>query len=119
MANTTIGIGTLLIVLGVASYFMTGGVSITSLIPAFFGAPIAILGAVARNPKLTKHAMHGAVLLGLVGFLGSADGIIKLIGGDTSPAVIAKTLMAILTAAFVALCVKSFIDARKARASEG
>ena len=65
MAATTRTFGLILIVLGLASYFLTGRVSVTALIPAFFGAVFVILALVARNESARKHAMHAAVALGL------------------------------------------------------
>jgi hypothetical protein len=121
LAGTTIAFGVVLIVLGVAGYTGSGGASVTALIPAIFGVVLAILGAIARNEGLRKHAMHGAVLVGLLGFLGSASGLLKLpallSGGEVArpTAVIAQSVMAILMLLFVGLCVRSFINARVRR----
>ena len=123
MASTTIAFGVVLIVLGVAGYFGSGAVSVTALIPAIFGVVLAPLGVVARNEAMRKHAMHGAVLVGLLGFLGSARGLLRLpalmSGGEVArpAAVIAQSVMAILMLLFVALCVRSFINARVRRSS--
>ncbi|MCZ6835728.1 MAG: hypothetical protein O7G85_08140, partial [Planctomycetota bacterium] len=67
MARLTIVFGSLLIALGLVVYFVLadpdeqGKVSVTALIPAFFGIPIALLGVVALKEKLRMHAIHGAV----------------------------------------------------------
>jgi hypothetical protein len=122
MANTTIYFGVILIVLGIAGYFGTGMVSPTALIPAGFGLALLILGVIARDPDKRKHAMHFAAMVGLLGFLGSASGLVKLgamIAGETvdrQNAVIAKSAMAVLTLFFTVLCVRSFISARRSRA---
>ena len=121
MANTSVGFGVALIVLGGAGYFATGGQSPTALIPAGVGLLLVVFGLLARNPKLRMHAMHGAALVGLVGFAGSVGGLgqlVKLIAGETiarPPAAIARSVMALLCLAFVALTVRSFIMARSAR----
>ncbi len=47
MAKITFGLGLVLIVLGLGAYFGTGRESLTALIPAFFGLPLALLGVVA------------------------------------------------------------------------
>jgi len=86
LANTTIGVAAALIVVGVVGYVATNRQSATALIPAFLG------------------------LLGTIG------GLIRLLGGTTTPAAISQGLTAILTGALLALCVKSFIDARRRRA---
>ncbi len=123
MANTTIAFGAALILLGLASYVLTEGVSVTALIPAFFGVPLLLAGVLARNERYRMHSMHAAAALGLLGFLGSAPGLIALLtlasGGQVArpAAVIAQSIMAILMATFVALCVKSFREARRQRAA--
>jgi hypothetical protein len=77
----------------------------------------------ARNEAMRKHAMHGAVLVGLLGFLGSARGLLQLpvlmSGGEVArpAAVIAQSVMAILMLLFVVLCVRSFINARVRRSN--
>ena len=67
MTSTTRTFGIVLIALGVASYFLTGRTSMTALIPAIFGALFVILALVARSEAARKHAMHGAVMLALIG----------------------------------------------------
>lgn len=121
MANTAIGFGVALIVLGVVGYFGTGAESLTAMIPAAFGILLVIFGLVARNPNHRRHAMHGAALVALLGVLGSGRGlpkILPLLSGeavDRPNAVIAQAVMALLCLTFVALCIKSFIDARRSR----
>lgn len=120
MASTTIAIGAALIILGLAGYFLTGQASITALIPAAFGLVLALAGVLARDERKRKHAMHAAVLIALLGFLGSARGLIQigdLIAGtaERPAAVIAQVIMAALTGIYVVLAVRSFIAARRAR----
>ena len=123
MATTTIGFGVVLILLGLGGYFGTGRVSLTALIPAAFGLLLAVFGAMARDDKKRKMAMHIAVTVGLLGFLGTVPGLLKigalLSGGEVArpAAVVSQSIMAVLMAVYVAMCVKSFIDARKKRAS--
>jgi hypothetical protein len=121
LATTTIGFGIVLILLGLGGYFGTDRVSMTALIPAAFGLLLVIFGMLARDDKRRKLAMHIAVTVGLLGFLGTVPGLVKLptllMGGDVQrpPAVIAQSIMAVLMAIYVAMCVKSFIDARRRR----
>ena len=116
MPSTTRTFGLILIVLGLASYFLTGRVSVTALIPAFFGAVFVILALVARSESARKHAMHAAVALGLLGFLGTLRVIPALARGEFNrPAVLAQLAMMVLMAIYVALGVKSFKAARRAR----
>ena len=116
MPATTRTFGLILIVLGLASYFLTGRVSVTALIPAFFGAIVVILALVARSEPARKHAMHAAVALGLVGFLGTLRVIPALARGELNqPAVMAQLALMVLMGIYVALGVKSFKAARRAR----
>ena len=121
MAQMTLGFGIGMILLGVISYFATGQESVTALIPAFFGIAFTILGLVMRDEAKAKHAGHAAALLAVLGLLGSARGVpgfFEVIGGgevERPAAVIAQTIMAVACAVFIALGVKSFRDARKAR----
>jgi mannose/fructose/N-acetylgalactosamine-specific phosphotransferase system component IIC len=68
LANTTIGFGIVLIVLGFGGYFGSDRVSPTALIPAAFGLLLVIFGALARDEKRRKMAMHIAVTVGLLDF---------------------------------------------------
>ncbi len=96
--------------------------SITALIPAFAGGLLLMFGGLALNENWRKHAMHGAVLVGLLGTLAAggrgAGGLMKWISGDAT--VNTRSLffvcaMAVLCGVFVILCVNSFIQARKRR----
>ena len=96
--------------------------SVTALIPAFFGGGLLICGLLAMKESLLKHAMHGAAMIGLLGALAGAGrgamGLGKFFSGDPSlnqRSFAFVWLMAIICAVFVALCVRSFIAARKAR----
>jgi uncharacterized membrane protein (UPF0136 family) len=121
MPTTSIVFGGLLILLGIWGYFGTGTTSLTALIPCLFGLVLAVCGLLARNEKNLKMAMHVAAAAGLLGFLGTVRAWFKLpalwSGGPVArpEAVAAQSIMAALTLAFVALCVKSFVDVRRAR----
>jgi uncharacterized membrane protein len=116
--HITIIVGLILIALGLGGYFGTATTSVTALIPAFFGLPILLLGVLAHKDSMRKHAMHGAVLLGLLGFIGGVVRAVQVLlkGEITHPTAFTMTCaMAVVCAIFVALCVRSFIQARKAR----
>jgi hypothetical protein len=117
MPSTTRLFGLILIVLGIASYTMTGRTSVTALIPAFFGAVFVICALVARQESARKHAMHAAVAFGLVGAIASLARAVPAVveGNIARPAVMAQLAMAMLLLVYVALGVQSFIAARKAR----
>lgn len=121
MARLTIVLGVLLVVIGVGGYFATARSSATALIPAYFGAAFAVLGAIALKESCRRHAMHAAAALGVLGVLGNATAPVKLaqmIRGIDVPhatAVYLRVAMLLLCLGFVLLCVKSFIDARRNR----
>jgi hypothetical protein len=124
MARITIGLGLVLIALGLGGYFGTGRASVTALIPAFFGLALLLLGLVALNARLRRHAMHLAVIIGLLGCAGTARGLIKLPvlltgGEDARPAAVAvQAAMSVACFIYVLLCVRSFIKARRAGAAQ-
>ena len=107
------------VLLGIGAYLITGAQSWTALIPAIFGLLLAIAGGVSL--KNLKHGGHFAATVGLLGFLGTAKSLGKvpaLLSGEPverAAAVGVQATFAILSLIFIALCVKSFIDARKAR----
>ena len=124
MANVAIGFGVALLVLGLVGYVGSGMVSPTALIPAVFGVLLILLGVMARNPARRKLAMHIAVLVGLLGFVGSVRGLgtaMRMLAGEPVErpvATVAQAIMAILTLAFTVMCVRSFINARRSGAME-
>ena len=122
MASTTILFGVLMIVLGVAGYFMTGRQNLTALIPSGVGLVFVLLGALARNERARKHVMHLAAALALLGFLAMAGmGWVKLArwAGGTPPArpaaVISQSILGLLLLVFLVLCIRSFVNARRSR----
>ena len=118
MASMTIVFGLLLTILGVAGYLLTGAVSVTALIPAFFGLVLLVLGFLARAESMRKHAMHAAAVVGLIGFLGALSTFLRApMETRSAMANFSQLAMIVLTAIFVGLCVKSFRDARRARAA--
>ncbi|MDM7924286.1 MAG: hypothetical protein QUS14_18530 [Pyrinomonadaceae bacterium] len=129
MPKTAITFGVLLILLGLGAFgyaFSTlppgepASRVVTALIPAIFGVLLALLGfAASAMENLRKHLMHGAVLIGLLGFLGTVSSVLKLPAlfagtAERPAAVVVQFITAMLCVIFVALCVKSFIDARRA-----
>ncbi|MEX0686238.1 MAG: hypothetical protein WD267_13115 [Balneolales bacterium] len=115
MDKITTVFGVILIILGVGGYIISEMVSVTALIPAFFGVIFVILGRLAARETLKKHMMHGAAVLSLLLIFPTITALPDLFAGETSPAVILRSATALFSLIFLALCVKSFIDARKAR----
>jgi hypothetical protein len=99
--------------------------SVTALIPAFVGIPLLLCGFLALNESRRKHAMHAAVMIGLLGALAGAGrgamGLGKFFSGDPTlnqRAFLYVWAMAIICAVFVFLCVRSFIQVRKRRLAD-
>jgi hypothetical protein len=124
MAKTTLIFAVLLIILGLAGFFYTGSTHYTALIPAAFGLVMGLFGFLAMSPSESRRKlfMHINVTLGLIGFLMAAIRALNSYGTARSqgvdPNYIAlgtQAIMAALLLNYVVLCVKSFIDARRAR----
>jgi uncharacterized membrane protein len=88
--------------------------SVTALIPAFLGVLLVGLGLLAFKESLLKHAMHGAAMVGLLGLVAAVGRIVTL-GAIKGVGGVSLMTMMLLCAAFVALCVNSFIQARRRR----
>lgn len=115
MKTATLLLGLALVALGVAGYVLTDAVSVTALIPAFFGVPLALLAfGVDGKPALAVAAL----VIAVVGLGGSAPGLAKLGSvfdgtAERPPAVIARSIMAVLSIVYV------FVWIRARRASGG
>ena len=109
----TILFGVLLVITGVTVYIQTGSEHKTALIPAFLGGGLVICGLLAANEARRMMVMHVAVVIGLLGFIGSMAKLFK--SGQSNAAFTGKAISAGLCAVFIALCVRSFIQARRAR----
>jgi len=123
MAKVTLVFAVLFVALGLTGFIATGSEHYTALIPAALGVLLGIFGALSlsADARRRKLFMHINVTLGLLGFLGTVMGLIQgiqLLAGATvknPPAAESKSVMALLCLIYVALCVRSFIAARRAR----
>ena len=123
MAKVTLVFAVLFIGLGLVGFIGTGSQHPTALIPAVLGLLLGIFGALSFTPNAGRRKlfMHINVTLGLLGFLGTVMGLIQwfqMLAGATlknPPATESKAVMALLCIIYVALCVRSFIAARKTR----
>lgn len=115
--------GGALIVWSVFVSLISQSESLTSMIPAFFGLPISILGLLSlRYPNRQKLFMHINVFLGLLVFIGGLDLVRSLVSGNASfdnPwADVSKLFMAVSGAFFCYACVQSFLHVRRVRQSQ-
>ncbi|MEM1212936.1 MAG: hypothetical protein AAGI68_11645 [Planctomycetota bacterium] len=126
MPKFTIAIGVILVILGPAAYVLTDRTSFTAMLPAAFGLLTTLCGVLALKPSLTKHAMHGAALVALLGTLGglgmAIPGTIKWLASNTGdqlrPAVVTQWLLGIPSVVLLIACIRSFIAVRKQRQAE-
>jgi hypothetical protein len=126
MPAITFFLALLLLAVGLGGFIASGAQAPTALIPAVLGLLLVVCAAVARNPKARMHAMHAAVLLALLGFLGAFRGVLQLpalFSGQPVArplAVVAQSITVVLCLAYLVVAIRSFIQARRARlASQG
>ena len=112
--------GAILMVLGVGGYLGSGRVSVTALIPCGFGLPVLVLAWLAwLRPKLASKLIRAVMIITLLGLLGTASALPQLgtllSGGDVvrPPAVIAKSVMAILSLVLLGVGIGHFAKARR------
>ena len=121
MTTLTRSLGLALIIVGVAAYLGTDRTSVTALIPAFLGLVIGALGLAAGRPALHRSAIHAALVVALLGVLGTLMNVAELpallTGGDVERpgAVVASTVTLLLCAAYLVAGIRSFAAARRAR----
>jgi hypothetical protein len=124
MAKVTIVFAVLLIALGLIGFFGTGSSHPTALIPTWFGLALGVFGILAISPSESRRRlfMHINVTIGLLGLIGAAveagRGYAGAIAKGLAPdpiALAAKLAMAGLLLIYVILCVRSFIQVRRAR----
>lgn len=124
MAKITLVFAVLLAALGLIGYVGTGCRHVTALIPLWVGILLGIFGWLAISPdeRRRKLFMHVNVTIGLLGFLAAAGRAIQSYArahaSGTQPdsiALASQATMAGLLLIYVVLCVRSFINARRAR----
>jgi uncharacterized membrane protein len=119
MPAFTIFIGVVMIALGAIGFIATS--SVTSLIPAFFGAFFEAFGVLALfKPDWRKHMMHAAALLSLIGFAGIIGRVVGKLpalfaGQPVEPSALAVWLQltfSLLCLVYLVACIRSFVMAR-------
>jgi hypothetical protein len=119
MVRLTSSVAVLLVIVGVGGYVLTGAASPTALIPAGLGAVLLLLAAWGRQEGARKLAMHGAMLIALVGIAGTVRGLMQLptllAGGEVArpAAVYAQSLTALVLVVLLVSGIRSFVAARR------
>ena len=112
--NLTLGYGLFLVLWGVAVSVLSDSQSVASFFPSFLGAPLAISGWMAKsNPEKRKFWMHIAVIFGLFCALGGTR-FFMVMGDGLDYASGSMLMLFVSGSAYTGLCVRSFIQARKA-----
>jgi hypothetical protein len=119
MTRLTVVIGAVLVVLGVVAYAATAAASITALIPSLVGVLLLLCALLARKPAWHRHGIHAALVVALLGALGTLMNVAQIgevfAGTAERPAaVIVSTLMFVLLVGYLVMGVRSFVAARRA-----
>lgn len=121
MPTLTIVIGVLVTLLGPAFYFASTTRSGTAFIPSAFGVLILLCGLVAlAGGGARKHALHVVAMVALLGTLaGLGMGVPALLRGNPRGTLgpYSQVALGVLCAALLVACVRSFVAARRARAT--
>ena len=104
--------GLFMVFWGISISLISGSSSITSMIPAFIGVPLAFIGFISMiKPTFRKALMHIAVVIGIIAFLGGLDFFRGMF--DNYYAGLSKLMLLITGFVYIYLCVQSFIFVRR------
>jgi len=104
--------GLFMVIWGISISLISGSSSITSMIPAFIGIPLAFIGFMSMiKPTLRKALMHIAVVIGIIAFLGGLDFFRGMF--NNYYAGLSKLMLLITGFVYVYFCVQSFIFVRR------
>ena len=104
--------GLFMVIWGFSISLISGSSSITSMIPAFIGVPLAFIGFISIiKPTFKKALMHIAVVIGIIAFLGGLDFFRGMF--TNFYAGLSKLMLLITGFAYVYFCVQSFIFVRR------
>ena len=104
--------GLFMVIWGISISLISGSSSITSMIPAFIGVPLAFIGFISMiKPTFRKALMHIAVVIGMIAFLGGLDFFRGMF--DNYYAGLSKLMLLITGFVYVYFCVQSFIFVRR------
>ena len=108
----TILYGLFMVIWGISISLISGSSSITSMIPAFIGVPLAFIGFISMiKPTFRKALMHVAVVIGIIAFLGGLDFFRGMF--NNYYAGLSKLMLLITGFVYVYFCVQSFIFVRR------
>lgn len=130
MPTLSIMFGVVLTALGLVAYFNPAPLGVgkdgqpatsghpSGLSPVGVGGILLLAGIISHAaPGARKHAMHAAAAASLLGTIGGLVPVFLRNFAFAEVAVKVGLGMSVLSAIFLALCVNSFVQARKARAA--
>ena len=104
--------GLFMVIWGISISLISGSSSMTSMIPAFIGVPLAFIGFISMiKPTFRKALMHIAVVIGIIAFLGGLDFFRGMF--NNYYAGLSKLMLLITGFVYVYFCVQSFIFVRR------
>ena len=104
--------GLFMVIWGISISLISESSSITSMIPAFIGVPLAFIGFISMiKPTFRKALMHIAVVIGIIAFLGGLDFFRGMF--TNYYAGLSKLMLLITGFVYVYFCVQSFIFVRR------
>ena len=104
--------GLFMVIWGISISLISESSSITSMIPAFIGVPLAFIGVISMiKPTFRKALMHIAVVIGIIAFLGGLDFFRGMF--NNYYAGLSKLMLLITGFVYVYVCVQSFIFVRR------
>ena len=104
--------GLFMVIWAISISLISGSSSITSMIPAFIGVPLAFIGFISMiKPTFRKALMHIAVVIGIIAFLGGLDFFRGMF--TNYYAGLSKLMLLITGFVYVYFCVQSFIFVRR------
>ena len=109
--------GLFMVIWGISISLISGSSSITSMIPAFIGVPLAFIGFLSMiKPTFRKALMHIAVVIGIFAFLAGLDFFRGMF--TNYYAGLSKLMLLITGFVYIYLCVQSFIFVRRQKKLE-
>ena len=104
--------GLFMVIWGISISLISGSSSITSMIPAFIGVLLALIGFISMiKPTFRKALMHIAVVIGIIAFWGGLDFFRGMF--TNYYAGLSKLMLLITGFVYVYFCVKSFVFVRR------
>ena len=104
--------GLFMIIWAFSISYISESSSITSLVPAFVGFPLILIGFISIiKPTLRKALMHIAVLIGIIAFLSGLDFFRGMFSNYYAG--LSKLMLLITGFAYVYICIQSFIFVRR------